>query len=350
MKKYHWFFLLLLVVAACRSKVQLPVSSLYQGQEINFDQTLTTIALGSCNRESSPQDMWPAIGSHNPQLWMWLGDNIYGDSEDMNVLLEKYELQKNGEAYTSFRKGRPVIGIWDDHDYGVNDGDKNYPKKDEAKALMMDFLDVPRNAEVRKRPGAYQSYTFGPKGEKVKILLLDGRYFRDELQADSSEKSRYLPNEKGDILGKAQWAWLEEELSNSDAQVHLIASGIQFIPTEQIYEKWHNFPTARQRFFDLIEKTKPAHTLLLSGDRHIAELSKIDLEGLGYPLYELTSSGMTHTWSLGGTEPNQYRVGELIVALNFGLLQLDWSGEQPKLSVEIRGNDDKLLLQEEIKW
>lgn len=350
MGKFCWLVLLVILGVSCKSKVQVPVSPLFEGQKIDFDQSLTTIALGSCNRQNLPQDMWPAIASHDPQLWMWLGDNIYGDSEDMTVLLEKYQQQKSGEAYSSFRNGRAIIGIWDDHDYGVNDGDKNYPKKDASKALMLDFLDVPANAKVRKRPGAYQSYTFGEPGKRIKILLLDGRYFRDELTSNPSGDPRYFPNETGDILGESQWEWLEKELTNSEAQIHLIACGIQFIPEEQIYEKWANFPAARQRFFDLLEKTAPAHTVLISGDRHISELSKMDLEGLDYPLYELTASGMTHTWSLGDSEPNKYRVGELIVALNFGLLYIDWSSPRPKLTVEVRGNDDRLLLREELKW
>lgn len=351
MDKYLFFAFLILLTISCRTKEQqLSVTNLYEGQQIDFSQPMTSIALGSCNRENLPQDMWPVIASHDPQLWIWLGDNIYGDSEDMQVLLEKYKIQKNGEEYAAFREDIPIIGIWDDHDYGVNDGDKNFAPKDESKALMMDFLDVPPNAEVRKRPGAYQSYTFGPQGKRVKILLLDGRYFRDELKADTSGLARYLPNEKGDVLGEAQWAWLEKELSDSDAQIHLIACGIQFIPEEQIYEKWANFPAARQRFFALLEKTQPAHAVLLSGDRHIAELSKISLDRLDYPLYELTASGMTHTWSEIGEEPNQYRVGELIAALNFGLLYIDWSGAEPLMTVEIRGKEDQVLLKEELIW
>jgi len=316
----------LLFISSCQKKKQPDTAkTLFEGQQINFDQTLTTIALGSCNRQDHPQDMWPVIASHEPPLWIWLGDNIYGDSEDMQVLKDKYLQQKNREEYSRFRENRAVLGIWDDHDYGVNDGDKNYPKKEESKQLMLDFLDVPQNAEVRNRPGAYQSYTFGQEGKTVKILLLDGRYFRDELQ------------------------WLEGELTNSEAQIHLIACGIQFIPVDQIFEKWANFPAARDRFFKLLEKTQPAHTLLLSGDRHISELSRIQLDSLPYPLYELTASGMTHSWS-DADEDNRYRVGQLVTSLNFGLLNIDWSEGEPKMKVSIRGNDNKLLLEEQLNW
>lgn len=281
--------------------------------------------------------MWANILKNDPDLWVWLGDNIYGDSEDMSVMADKYRLQKFGAEYTALRDSVPVIGIWDDHDYGVNDGGKEYPMRDSSRALMLDFLDVPAQAPVRHRQGAYQAYTFGPKGKRTKIILLDTRYFRDKLEKSTEPGKRYQPNESGTILGQAQWDWLEDQLSDSEAQVHIIGSSIQILSAEHGYEKWANFPAERDRFLALLQKTKPAKTVLLSGDRHISELSRIDLQGLDYPLYELTSSGMTHTWSSVGEEPNQYRVSDLIAKLAYGLIRIDWSAEEPTLTLEVNG-------------
>lgn len=313
------------------------VQSLYVGQDLPLDSTLTTIAIGSCNRQDLPQEMWPFILKKEPQLWIWLGDNIYGDSEDMQVMIDKYQKQKFSNAYRSFREQVPVLGIWDDHDYGVNDGGKEYPKRDTSASLMMDFLDVDKDAEVRQRPGVYQSYTFGREGQKVKILLLDTRYFRDSLERTTGPNRRYLPNETGTILGEDQWFWLERELRNSDAQVHIIASSIQVISAEHRFEKWANFPQERQRLFDLIADTKPARPLLLSGDRHISELSMIRIDGWEKPVYDLTSSGMTHTWSLGGTEANAFRQSDLIAKLSYGLIRINWKGDEPLIRVEANG-------------
>jgi alkaline phosphatase D len=264
----------------------------------------------------------------------------------MDVMLAKYQRQKSGGAYSRFRQEVPVIGIWDDHDYGVNDGGKEYPQKEASSALLMDFLDVPRDAEVRERAGVYQSYSFGPEGEQIKIILLDTRYFRDPLEKQSMTGPRYYPNPQGDILGEVQWEWLERELTQSSAQIHLIGTSIQLIAEEQFFEKWANFPTARDRFFRLLEKTKPSRPILISGDRHISELSRIQLPGLERPLYELTSSGMTHTWSSAGAEPNRYRVGDLIIAKAFGLIQIDWSGAEPSLSVRVHRDTGEELLNE----
>ena len=74
-----------------------------------------------------------------------------------------------------------MIGVYDDHDYGVNDGCKNYPKRKESKKCLMDFLDVPKNSPLRKQEGAYQSYTFGKGAQTIKVIVMDTRYFRDPV-------------------------------------------------------------------------------------------------------------------------------------------------------------------------
>ena len=152
------------------------------------------------------------------------------------------------------------------------------------------------------------------------------------------------------MLGETQWQWLEKELTNSDAQVHIIGCGIQILAEEQKYEKWANFPAARTRLLHLLDQTRPAGAFLISGDRHIAELCHYTLPESGQALYELTSSGLTHTWSFGSgaDEPNTYRVGDLIIARNFGLLYIDWSGSKPTLRVEVRGLENKRFLNQPI--
>jgi alkaline phosphatase D len=122
---------------------------------------LTTIAFGSCNREDKEQPLWRVIVGNRPQLWIWLGDNVYGDTEDMDTLQAKYYRQRSNPGYQLLAVSAPIIGIWDDHDYGVNDGGKEYPKKKQSQQLMLDFLGEPKNSPRRKQAGAYASYTYG---------------------------------------------------------------------------------------------------------------------------------------------------------------------------------------------
>jgi alkaline phosphatase D len=307
---------------------------------------LTQIAFGSCSHEYDPQPLWKPILKNRPQLWIWLGDNIYGDTHDMLVMKQKYEVQKTHAEYKKLAASSTVIGIWDDHDFGINDGGKAYAKKEESQQLMLDFLDVPAGSERRTREGAYESYTYGPEGKQVKVILLDARYFRDTLM---KQNKLYIPNETGTILGEAQWQWLEKELKDSKAAVHLIASGIQMIPEEHIYEKWANFPQERKRLLELISSTKAPGVILLSGDRHIAEISKYTHPSVAYPIYEVTASGLTHSATNNKGEPNRYRVGKLINVLNFGVITIDW--KQPlNVHLQIRGEKDRLLQEETFQF
>ncbi len=313
-----------------------------QTRDAMVEKDITKIALGSCNKISQDQSMWDNIALQSPDLFVWLGDIVYGDTDDMQVLKEKYDLLKTNPEYAAFIENTPVIGIWDDHDYGLNDGGKEYSLKDESQQILLDFLDVPADAPQRNRKGAYSSYTLGDSGREIKVILLDARYFRDSLHRSSVTEINYIPNETGDILGEEQWHWLEQELTNSNAKIHIIGSGIQIIPEQHRFEKWANFPTARTRLLELLSHTKASFPILVSGDRHIAEISKLDIPGLEFPLYELTTSGITHTWSEPWPEENKHRIGEYIRAKNYGLIKVEWTGETPHVEFEIRGLNDTL--------
>ena len=274
------------------------------------------IAFGSCNNQVQPQPLWSDIAQEEPDLWIWLGDNIYGDSPDMDVLRAKYAQQNSNSSYHSFKTNVPIIGVWDDHDYGINDGDRLFGPKAESQQLALDFLDVPLDAEVRQREGLYQSHEYMVEDILVRIILLDGRYFRDPLTKDTSG---YVPDPTADILGNAQWNWLESELSKEE-DVLIIGCGIQFIPEEHPFEKWANFPTSRNRLFDALDKENAEKIVLISGDRHIGEMSKIDVGNR--IIHEVTSSGLTHSWETIGSEPNQHRIGRLTPNLNYGLIRI----------------------------
>lgn len=301
----------------------------------------TRIAFGSCNNQDEPQPLWPAIVASQPDLWVWLGDNIYADTHNMDTLANKYSRQQKQPGYQQLRQTAFITGTWDDHDFGYNDAGADFEKKAQSQQLFLDFMGVPAHAPVREQQGIYRSYTLGEGQQKIKILLLDDRYHRDEFR---ELFGMYLPNYGGDILGEAQWQWLEKELANSDASINIIASGMQILPNGLAYTSWAVFPNARRRLLRLIEQTHPANPILLSGDRHVGELAKINLKGYEQPLYEVTSSGMTHHRK-PSKKGNRYRVGQQVGALNFGLLDIAWDTSPATVTAQIRGVGNEVLLE-----
>lgn len=317
--------------------------------KVDTTKTLSLIAFGSCNDLTKPPFMFDAIAANNPDIWVWLGDIVYANTTDPKKLAATYKQLKTSTEYKKLTAKTPVIGIYDDHDYGANDAGKGLPNKKHSKKILLDFLGAPKSAPVRSREGAYQSYTFGKGAQRVKFIVLDTRYFRDTLLKDETGKSRYHPNMDGDMLGEAQWKWLENELRTSTANLNILCSSIQVISNEHPHEKWGNFPNCRKRLLNLIVQTKPKNLLIISGDRHMAEISKMDLQGLPYPLFDFTSSGLTHIRS-GTSEANKFRVGPMLVEKNFGLLKVRWEGERPVVTMQIRSTGNKLLHELPVKY
>ncbi|MCB1691818.1 MAG: alkaline phosphatase family protein [Pseudomonadales bacterium] len=311
------------------------------------DQPLTRIAFGSCSDQAKPQVIWNAIIDTRPELWLWLGDNIYADTHQMDVMKADYEKLASFPGYRALRKNARIEAIWDDHDYGENDAGRSYREKQASQRLFLDFFDEPQDSDRRKTEGIYAEREIGPADQRIQLILLDTRYFRSAWTPSAHPDRRYDKDESPDatMLGETQWRWLAQQLEKP-AKLRLIASGIQVINDDHGYETWGNFPRERKRLFDLIQGTRAAGVIILSGDRHFAEISKMMLD---YPLYDVTSSGMTHSFAEGAETTNHYREGKAYGGFNFGTLQIDWRQADPEITVDLRDVDGKPRVQKRIR-
>ncbi len=302
-------FLLVLVSCASGNKPTIP------------NESIDMIAFGSCNKEYEEQPFWSEIAAKNPDLWVWLGDNIYADTDDMTVMAQKYQQQQDVPEYKKFRAQVPITGTWDDHDYGMNDGNRTYSQKDRAKNQFMAFMGMDSNHPVTKHDGIYHSLLFGQPPQQIKLILLDTRTFQDPLvRTPKGSEKNYAAN-FGTVLGKEQWDWLSKELNQSGANINLIVSSIQVIAEDHRFEMWSNFPQEREKLLDLIVNSKVKNPLILSGDRHLSEVSKINWQG--QEIYDITASGLTHSYS-GIEEYNAHRIGSLVTDESFSTMEINW--------------------------
>ncbi len=277
------------------------------------DQTIR-IMFGSCLKEYKPMPLLDIAAAQQPDVFIFLGDNIYGDSREMDTLRAKYDrLRAHGE-FQRLTDNTRTLAVWDDHDFGENDAGRHYPLKEESKEIFLDFWKVSDDSPRRSHAGIYGAEYLSIHDMTVQFVLLDTRTFRDNLRLrtdqDTSWKNDYVPYETTDstFLGEDQWAWLEQTL-RAPADLRIIASSNQFSHTYNGWESWTNVPHERQRFIDLIQETRAEHVIFISGDVHWGEISRQDVES-GYPLYDVTSSGITETWP--NTEPNTNRVGNVV--------------------------------------
>ncbi len=333
MKTYLIIFLLILT--SCNKKRE---SNLQENKPSNN----FILAFGSCNNQNLTNNMWGEILKNKPDVFVWGGDIIYCDTYDMKFMKKNYEKQKNDSTYQAFIKQVPVLGTWDDHDYGINDGGLEYNKKDSVQQIFLDFFDVDSLDQRRSQKGIYFSKKYKLGNNFINLIILDTRYFRSSLTKDPTGVKRYVPNNYGEgtMLGTKQWQWLENELNNSNATFNIIVSSVQFLSFEHGFESWGNMPHEVDKLKDMISNSKAKGVIVLSGDRHIAEISKDTIPNVKYPLIDITASGLTHSYTSFSGEKNPYRIGDVVFDKNFGILKFDMKNSS--VILEIRGENNKL--------
>lgn len=330
-----------------------------QGADPAPARPLSRIVFGSCADQNKPCPIWDKIAAAQPDLLVLLGDNIYADIEDGKLVPAKpdkiaacYKELNALPAFKAIRDKTPIVATWDDHDYGKNDAGVEYEYKDQSQKMFLDFFEVPADSPRRQQKGVYHAVTYGPPGQRVQVIMLDLRYFRSPLKrADKPLAGTrivpYLPNEDAGatMLGDDQWKWLEERLKEP-AEVRLIGSSIQFVTEDHPFEKWSNIPAERAKMLQLLRKTEAKGVIFLSGDRHLGELS-VETSALGYPLYDITSSGFnqaTKEWR--APEKNSRRVSAMPYGDNFGMITIDWSRPDPLVSLQLRDDQGEITVRQ----
>ncbi len=303
---------------------------------------LRRIAVGSCMDQTKPQPIWDTVLASRPDLFVFGGDNVYASERPWSLarLQAAYAQQAAVPGFARLRHIVPHLAIWDDHDYGSNDAGFEFAHKQASKAAFLEFWKTPADDPRRSRDGLHHAQMFGPPQQRVQVILLDTRWARSPLKASDHPgapgKERYMPD--GDpaktMLGDAQWRWLEAQL-REPAQLRFLVSGIQVVVDGHGWERWGNLPLERERLYRLIQQTGARGVVFLSGDRHIGALYR-EASGLTYPLFELTSSGITHPWR-EAAEAGPNRLGALFTEQHFGSIDIDWQAQSLRLA--LRGLD-----------
>ena len=344
--------------AGLRQKVEMPVAG--PNPALGAGTMLTRIAFGSCNHQNASQHMWAQIAAQNPQLFLMIGDNVYGDSgwdadAGLESLRRSYALQASHPEFAGFRAKFPMLATWDDHDFGLNDAGGSFPFRRWAEDLFETFW--ASSEAVRARPGVYDSVITGPEGKRVQVILLDTRFFRSDLKRAAWSKDRpplggYLPDDSADktMLGDAQWAWLAQELAKP-ADLRIIVSSTQVITQAHQFEGWTNFPAERRRLLDMLKAREASGLVLLSGDRHAAGIYRA--EHGGETMWELTSSSLNLAFSddierSTAREPDPSRVGKFFPVENYGLLDIDWKAK--RLTMTLKSNASATLAEQAFAW
>jgi alkaline phosphatase D len=365
------------------------------------------LALGSCNSQRAPaQPAWDAMLAREPlpDAFVWLGDIVYADKPILLKLrvpgspsdvAEAYAAQlRDFDGYRRLVARVPVLGVWDDHDAGTNDQDRHVREdwKAQSQQLLLDFLGVDMRDERRGYEGVYSAVSLGggelggggggggARAPLLQLVLLDNRFHRDRYETSFGPLAlpRLAAARRQDMLGAEQWRFLERELARGapggerPADVLVIGAGLQIVSLGDpwVAESWSKLPQSRARLLALLALHNRSRVVFASGDVHFGEISRLDCAFLGYPLYDLTTSGLTHSWAgplkravVGWSMLSSTRVAGAAVSeasrswlggpgwtneKNFGELDLEW--ERREVSLRVLGVDGSTQLEQRVPF
>jgi hypothetical protein len=284
--------------------------------------------------------MWDRMKSLNPDFIILNGDVVYVDSFEFVERKKATELDIWQRFIDSFNRLpmykwttlKPVFATWDDHDFGTNDGARDFPSKQAARKIFLGFFGG------KNIPGVYQleneSVYFSLNAFHQRMLFLDDRYFR---QPNKEQKEA----EKFAHWGEKQHNWIMNTL-NADGTPAWLFNGNQFFSGVDLSYKesiQSNNPAHFQKILEDLKSVK-APVVMASGDIHFSEVMRIPTDKLGYETYELTSSSM-HSYTGSGWD-NPLRVpGAFSKEFNFMLINSTSKDGGLEIDVESWGLADK---------
>ena len=300
------------------------------------DETRFVISFGSCPRvqEEMIQPIWYQIREADPDLFFWLGDNIYGDTVDPQFLAEIYRRQRDVASLQPVLRNISNLAIWDDHDYALNDGDRENPIREESLRVFKNYWANPAYG-LPDAPGVFFNYQYGG----VDFFFLDGRYHRDpSLMPDGPNKT---------FLGERQLTWLMDGLRKSRAPFKVLVNGSGWTSLKGPRgDSWSSALHERDRLFDFIRDEEVSGVVLISGDTHQGEWNCIPRSDHGgYDLYEFVSSPLAQ----GTSGKTQRRLPEIYMrdwygdAPNFGYMVFDLTEADPLIRynlIDVFGDAD----------
>ena len=372
----------------------------------NTEDSITKISFGSCHKTKYPHEkVWNHLINEQPHIFWWLGDLMYTNryvrqtQGTLQSVIHGFQNMSKDPFYMAFKNGlndlnglQSIEGVWDDHDYGVNDGGKYVTNRTIRQQEFLNFLNVPQNdIQRRNRKGVYSSHRYIQKEKEnenngiIDVIFLDTRTHRDDHYIPSLANTGTVPKgaviatftrlfthlsgvqHTGDILGENQWIWLENQLNISTsisssktnaADVTILVSSIQTLTKNPMVESWIHFPLAKKRLLKLINKYRPNNFFILSGDVHYAEIiskkgksnvgnvgndgnvGNVGKDGIEVRAIEITSSGLTHScmdpiW--GRLCPyihwlfGSYRT---VPKKNYGTLHINWKKKKLKINIQ----------------
>lgn len=318
-------------------------------------QQTTRVAFGCCMDHSERQDVFDALNLADPEVFVFLGNTVDVNANDMDDMLAAYEVLNRFRGPKELRRQTAVMSVWNHTDYAIDgDAGANNPLKYAVRNHFLTFWREPISSlRMFQQHGIAKAVTFGKADQRLQVIVLDGRWNRDSLakvgwferitRRFDDELGPYLVNPTGQLLGDEQWQWLAEQLQQP-ADIRVLMSATPFFAPANGYDSWAMYPQEQQRLKQLLQQLQPNGLVLAVADRGFGELVKRD-NLLSYPVWQLSSGYL----SAASTSPYRYsdRQGEAFEQARYGQIEVSWN-EQPEVTLSLRDVNGRVLTQQTI--
>jgi alkaline phosphatase D len=287
--------------------------------------------------------IFTTMAKEKADFMLWLGDNWYTREVDYFSgwgLYKRAATDRKIPILQDFWKSIPHYAIWDDHDFGWNDGDASYPFKNDSRNAFKSYWANPSYGT--KDDAIYSKFTWND----VDVFLLDDRWYRSNDNMKDSIDGKV--NVEKQMFGKEQIQWLKNALLQSNANgninFRIIATGSQVLNPVSPFDCFRRFPAEYNDFLDFLAENKINGVVFFTGDRHHSEIIKLDRKG-AYPLFDITASPLTSgTHSFGGPEKdNPARVLGVDKLQNYARVSFTGKSSDRKLQVDFLGINGELI-------
>ena len=311
--------------------------------------TISKIAFGCCAEFKNRQAVWFSVNRFAPDLFIFMGDNVLADTDDMDDLKFAYSKLQQHRGFRILKRNSILMHIWDDQDYGEIDADKYFRQKRASRQAFLEFWREPMiSPRYIRDTGLNYSLHFGKEDQRVQVIILDTRWNRDPVKKVSlverakrvsNKQGPYIAQEGRTMLSPAQWQWLADELREY-AQLRIIVSTTQMLPEFNGHDNWAIYPDDQKKLFSLLKKGNIRNTMLLGGGTHWAEISSRQ-DIVDYPLYEITPGSLTEDSSR--PPKNRYRRGKVEKGPAYGTIEIEWQKEDPEVTITTRQAEGKTV-------
>jgi alkaline phosphatase D len=264
--------------------------------------------------------MWNRLKAENVDFIAITGDVVYVDDKNLVERQKATEMDIWQRYVDTFKRIplyhwynlKPIFATWDDHDFGTNDGDKNFIGKDAATRIFKGAFFGPELASGNS------SWTMGPGGTSSLFTAFGQKFFfMDDRTFRQPNKESVITSDPYGHWGETQHRWLIDNLKKDNTPSWII-NGNQFFNGAKmtfVESLEQNHPVEFKTFVDEI-KAMTTPIVFASGDVHLSEIMKISPDTIGFNSYEFTSSSI-HSY-LGNGWVNPLRVdGAYAIDFNF---------------------------------